>query len=128
MKLDTANIDLGLRARPDPVVKSRWTSVGVSQAREVVVADFAGQEHDVFLSFQNKSESLKNSTETYLNDTVKNMGACSITLDAGDDLGVQALGTSGGVTTALRYVGNSFSARHVIGTRWDIHFTLRYYA
>lgn len=101
--------------------------MGVSMARDVVNADFSGQEHEIPLLFQLKTEALKNSVQTYLNDTVKNGGSASVTLDSGDDLGVQALGTSGG-TVALVYVPNSFRATHVVGTKWDIYFSLRYYA
>lgn len=95
--------------------------------RSVVVADFAGVEKDVHLLFWNKSQALRDAVDTYLNVTVKNGGTADVTLDSGDDLGIQALGVSGG-TASLVYVPNSFRFTHTTGTKFNLEFTLRYYA
>lgn len=121
------SVDLGVRSRPAVDEPKRWVSYGVSMARVVGQADFEGQEQDIPLTFIMKTETLKNSIDVYLNSTVKNFGAASVTLDSGDDLGVAALGTSGSTVT-LYYVGNSFRAEWISGVKWNITFTMRYYA
>jgi hypothetical protein len=115
------SVNLGTRQPPSIDEPSKWFSVGVSMARDVVKLDFGGTQQDIPLLWQRVTSTLKNSLETAL--ASKDWQAVTVVCDSGDDLGYGATGT----VTDLLYVGNSYRAQHRYGDYWEVSLTLRKY-
>ena len=114
--------DYGYRLLDNVVEEpQRWQAIGISQAGDVSVLNFARKEQDVPITFPILTTSQKNALKAYLMDTVRPWGQVTITPDASDDLGI---GASGPVTLYFM----TFKAIPVGSTnQWQVDLTFKYY-
>jgi hypothetical protein len=115
--------DYGYRATPTGQVLEqprRWTSAGISLAGDVIAYDYGVNEQGVPITFVGLTTSQKDTMKSYLMNTIKPYGTCSVTPDSGDDLGI-------GATGATNLIFVSFEAVYMAVNLWQINIVFNYY-